>query len=152
VPKPPRSAWGVDFGGGRMIRATVISSIREYLQTTYEGPVAIHSETSTETMQPPYAVVRVGSGEELYPGQAEIWDLNILIGVFQDADSTTAETAETNAAEVFAAISDPEPLFASSDDLAWSVLERSGTEASVVENRWQHVAAYRAIVAPAADD
>lgn len=135
-----------------MTRATVIAAVRAYLAAEYEGPVAIHPETSTENMEPPYAVIRIGSGEQLYPGQAEIWDMNILIGVFHDSDVTTAELAESQAGEVFAMFDDPSGLYTSSAaTLAWSVLERAATEASIVENRWQHVAVFRGIVAPAED-
>jgi len=135
-----------------MIRATVIAGVRAYLAATYQGPIAIHPETSVETIDPPYAVVRVGSGEQLYPEQAEIWDLNILIGVFHDADVTTPEQAEANAAELFALFRDPAGLFDSTEQtLVWSALERNGTDASIVETRWQHVAAFRGIVAPVAD-
>ena len=134
-----------------MIRATVLAAIQDYLEATYTGPVTLLKETSTEAMVPPYAVIRIGSGEQLYPGVAEIWDLNILVGVFHDADVTTATAAETAAAAVFAALDDPNPLeAASSATLAWSNFERTGTEASIVENRWQHVAVFSAIVAPVA--
>lgn len=135
-----------------MTRATVIAAVREYLTAAYRGPVAILPATSAEAMTPPYAVIRIGSGEQLYPGQAEIWDMSILIGVFHDADATTADFAEAQAGEVFAMFDDPSGLFSSSaETLAWSALERVGTDASIVENRWQHVAAFRGIVAPAAD-
>ena len=136
-----------------MTRAKVIAAIRAYLTAAYEGPVALHPETSTEAMEPPYAVIRIGTGEQMYPGQAEIWDMNILIGVFHDADTTTAEDAEAQAGAVFAMFEDPAGLFASSaETLVWSALERHGTEASIVETRWQHVAGFRGIVAPAAED
>jgi hypothetical protein len=136
-----------------MTRALVIAAVRDFLAATFpEGPVAIHPETSSEEMHPPYAVVRIGSGEQMFGPQAEIWDMNILIGVFHDADSTTAEDAEAQAGEVFAALDDPDPLYtASSASLVWSALERAGTEASIVENRWQHVAVFRGIVAPVED-
>ena len=132
-----------------MTRATVIRAIRDFLASHYTGPVAIHPETSVEAMAPPYAVIRIGSADQLYPGQAEIWDMNILIGVFHDADSTTAANAESQAGSLFAMFDDPSGLFASSVvSLAWSALERFGTEASIIETRWQHVAAFRAIVSP----
>lgn len=133
-----------------MIRATVIAAITAYIADTYTGPVAIHPETCVEAMDPPYAVFRVGSGDQLFPGDAEVWELNVLIGVFHDADATTAEDAESNAAELFDVIGDPSGLFsASSATLAWSALERVTTDASIVEQRWQHIAGFRAIVAPA---
>ncbi len=136
-----------------MIRATVITALRSYLAANYAGAVTILKETSVADMAPPYAVIRIGSGEQLYPGVAEIWDLNILIGVFHDADATTAADAEAGAAAVFATLDDPDPLYtASAATLAWSNFERTGTEASIVETRWQHVAVFSAIVAPALDD
>lgn len=135
-----------------MTRASVIAAVRDYLSDTYDGPITIKPETSATELQPPYAVVRVGSGEQLYPGQAEIWDMNILVGVFHDADATTAEDAEAQAAELFALLDDPDGLIASSSALVWSAFERIGTDASIAETRWQHVAAFRGIVAPAAED
>ena len=136
-----------------MTRATVISAVRNYLAAAYRGPVNILPETSAETLAPPYAVIRIGSGEQLYPGQAEIWDMNILVGVLHDADVTTAEDAEAQAAEVFALLDDPAGLIASSAaTLAWSAFERMGTDASLAETRWQHIAAFRGIVAPVAED
>lgn len=135
-----------------MTRATVITAVRDYLDAAYTGPVTILKETASGEMSPPYAIVRVGSGEQLYPGTAEIWDLNILVGVFHDADTTTAAAAETAAAAVFAALDDPDPLYtASAAALVWSAFERNGTEASIVENRWQHVAVFRGVVAPVED-
>jgi len=134
-----------------MTRSLVLSAISDFLAATYTGPVTIHTETADEILRPPYAVVRVGSAEAIAPGQVEIWDMNVLVAVFHDADATTAETAETQAAEVFAALADPDHLIAStSQKLVWSAWERNGSEASIAENRWQHVAAFRAIVAPAA--
>lgn len=136
-----------------MIRDAVIAAVREYLAAAYSGPVALHPEISTEAMEPPYAVIRIGSDEEMFPGDTEIWDMNILIGVFHDADVTTAENAEAQARAVFEMLADPAGLFESSDaTLVWSALERVGTEASVIENRWQHVAGWRGIVAPVAED
>lgn len=133
-----------------MIRATIISAVTSYLADAYTGPVAIHPEASEESMAPPYAVVRVGSGEQLYPGDAEIWDINLLIGVFHDSDETTAATAESQAAAVFDMLNDPAGLIADSTaTLVWSALERHSTEASIDEHRWQHIAGFRAIVAPA---
>lgn len=135
-----------------MTRSTVISAVTAYLADNYSGPVAIHPEVDTESMDPPYLVVRVGSAEQLYPGQAEIWDMNILIGVFHDSDATSAADAEAQAGEVFALFDDPDALFAhSAASLAWSALERATVEAAIVETRWQHVAGFRAIVAPAED-
>lgn len=134
-----------------MTRALVISAVRDFLAATYTGAVEIHPETSVEEMIPPYAVVRVGSSDQMYPGVAEVWDINILVGVFHDADVTTPAAAEAAAAAVFATLDDPAPLYtASAATLVWSAFERTGAEAAIVENRWQHVAGFRAIVAPAA--
>ena len=132
-----------------MTRATVIAALRAYLSATYTGPIAILPEVAAEVITPPYAVIRIGSADQLYPGQAEIWDMNILIGVFHDADVTTPANAEAQAGALFAVLDDPAGLFThSAATLAWSVLERSTVEASIVENRWQHVAGFRGIVAP----
>ena len=132
-----------------MTRSTVIAAVRAYLAASYTGPVAIHPETGSEDLSPPYAVIRIGSAEELYPGTAEIWDMNILVAVFHDADATTPADAEANSEGVFTMFDDPDGLITSSaDTLAWSSFERLGSEASVIENRWQHIAGFRGIVAP----
>lgn len=134
-----------------MLRSTVIAAIHAYLSAAYNGPVSIHPETGSGELVPPYAVIRIGSGEQMFPGQAEIWDINILIGVFHDADVTPAATAEAQAAAVFALLADPEPLFTASQSLlVWSAMERTGTDASISESRWQHVAVFRGIASPAA--
>lgn len=133
-----------------MTRAIVIAAVRDFLLSVYTGSVTILDETGATVFDPPYAVVRIGTGEQMYPGQAEIWDMNVLVAVYHDADVTAAETAEANAAEVFAWLDDPMPLADSSEEtLVWSAFERIGTDASVVESRWQHVAIFRAIVSPA---
>ena len=132
-----------------MTRSKVTRSIQQFLTDRYNGPIAIVTETDSETMEPPYAVVRIGSGDQMFPGDAEIWELNVLVGVFHDADTTTAETAEAQASELFRVLDDDAEMEAAcSDDLAWSAWERTATEAAIVETRWQHVAGYHAIVAP----
>jgi hypothetical protein len=132
-----------------MIRSTLTKRISDYLASVYDGPVAILTETDDGETQPPYAVIRCGSAESLYPGQAEVWDINILVGVFHDADLTTAPNAEAGAAAVFLCLEDAESLQAfCSDVLAFSAWERMTTEMSIAETNWQHVAGFRAIVSP----
>lgn len=133
-----------------MVRSDVIRSITDFLVANYTGPVSVRPEADTETISLPYAVVRIGSAEQLYPGQAEIWDMNILIAVRHDANVTDAETAEENASGVFAMFDDPDDFFAASD-LVWTALEPVMTEAGIVENHWQHVAAFQGIIAPPED-
>lgn len=132
-----------------MVRATVMKDVAAFLADRYEGPVTILRETSTEEMSPPYAVVRVASAENMYPGQAEIWDMTVLVGVFHDAESTTPEVAEEQAAAVFAVLDDDGGLMACFDDhLAFSMWERTASEVSIVESNWQHVAAFHTMVSP----
>lgn len=134
-----------------MTRATLIAAITAYLEDAYTGPVAIHPQVSTETLAPPYMIIEVEDGEELYPGQVEIWSLPLKIGVAHDADATTAAAAEQQAAAIFALLEDPAPLFASSSaTIVWSALERQSISARVEETRWFHIASYTAIVAPPA--
>jgi hypothetical protein len=132
-----------------MIRADVIREVVAYLEANYEGPVNIEPAVNAGTLSTPYAVVRVGSAVQLYPGEVEIWDLNLLIAVFHDADVTSASDAEAQAAAIFAMFDDPED-FTDGSDLVWTALEREETEISLVETRWQHIAAWRAVVAPSA--
>jgi hypothetical protein len=130
-----------------MIRTKLTRRVSEFLSDRYNGPIQILFESGDADLNPPYCVVRVGSAENLYPGQADIWEINALIGVFQDSDTTSATTAEVLAAELFAVMDDGEALMAFCDDeLAFSAWERLTTEAAIDETKWQHVAGFRAIV------
>lgn len=132
-----------------MTRSKVTRAIAQYLTDRYNGPIYIATETESDEIPPPYAVVRIGAGEQMFPGDAEIWNLNVLIGVFHDADTTSPERAEAQALELFRVLDDEdETITACSDDLAWSAWQRIATEATINETRWQHVAGYHAIVAP----
>ena len=64
-----------------------------------------------------------------------------------DAQAAIGVIPKENAAAVFALLDDPSDFFADSS-LVWSALEREEGQASISENRWQHVAAFRGIVAP----
>ena len=134
-----------------MLRSAAITALHAFLAATYTGPIAIHREESIDPIALPYAVLRIGSSDNIGAGQAEIWDFSILLGVFHDADATAPASAETAAAAVFAALADPAAITAA---LAPAILvswwERLTIEASLTQTGWQHIAGYRLIAAPAA--
>lgn len=134
-----------------MLRSDVIAAIIAYLQSAYEGDITILPQENDTEITPPCAVVRIGSAEDMGMGQAILWDMNVLVGVFHDADTTTISAAETAAAELFATLDDVESIFTSLSGQslipsAWVTLTQ---EAATGDHGWQHVAAFRLIVAPA---
>lgn len=135
-----------------MLRSDCIKAIAALLRANYHGPVAIHTQEDDAEISPPYAVVRIGASEDLGHGQVDVWQFNVLVGVFHDADATSVTTAESQAAEVFAELSDPEVVLA---DIGTSVVgsawEAVAQEASLNGSNWQHVAAWTLIASPLAD-
>jgi len=133
-----------------MLRSQVIAAIITYLQSAYEGDVVILPQENDTQITPPCAVVRIGSAEDMGMAQFDLWDMNVLVGVFHDADATTISAAETAAAAVFATLADTEAVLESlaGSDLLPSAWVSLTQEASATDNGWQHVAAYRLIVAP----
>lgn len=135
-----------------MLRSTSIRALQGFLQAHYAGPVAILCQEDDGAVHPPYAVVRVGSAEDIGMGQADIWDLNVLVAVFHDAEQTTIETAESAAAAVFAALADPDEIIAylAAQGVVVSAWLPLTSEAGLVETRWNHIGGFRLIAAPAA--
>lgn len=132
-----------------MIRSKLTKRITEYLQAAYSGPISIQRETGDADLSPPYAVLRVGGAENMFPGQAEFWNVTVLCSVNQDADSTSVDTAEILAAEVFEVLEKDEDLKQfCADSLAFSAWERNLTEFQIADTNWQHVAGFTAIVSP----
>lgn len=132
-----------------MIRSDCIRAIADYLGANYNGPVAIHTQEDDAEISPPYAVVRIGASENLGHDQVDIWEFNVLVGVFHDADATAIETAEAQAGAVFDALADPAALLAGiASDVVGSAWQPVAREASQNETNWQHVAAWTLIAAP----
>lgn len=136
-----------------MLRTRIITAIQDYLKSTYTGPITILKNEDDADLVPPYAVVRIGSAEDIGMGQVNIWDFNVILAIFQDADDVTIETAETDAAELFDLVAgDPDPLLAAlvAADIVPSAWDTLTTEAGQVETRWMHTAAFRLVASPAA--
>jgi hypothetical protein len=135
-----------------MLRSSSIRALQAHLRAAYTGPVTILGQEDDGDLDPPYSVVRVGSAEDIGHGQDDVWDLNILVAVFNDAEECSAETAEARAAEVFSHLADPPTVAAAlAPGIVVSWWQPIAQEAAIVEKRWQHVAAYRLVAAPAAD-
>jgi hypothetical protein len=134
-----------------MTRTNAIRAIQDRLKAAYSGRIQILAEEDDETLRPPYAVVRIGSAEDLGAGQAVIWEFNVLLAVFNDADATTIETAETQAQELFAILADPDDLVAPMTErgVLMSAWQPLSTEAGRDESKWMHVAGWRLVAAPA---
>lgn len=134
-----------------MTRSNAIRAIQARLKAAYSGPIQILTEEDDETRNPPYAVVRIGSAEDLGMGQNIVWEFNVVVAVAHDADATTIETAEAQAATLFAVLDDPDNLTSHMTTAgvvmsAWQILT---TEAGRDETRWQHFAGWRLVAAPA---
>lgn len=134
-----------------MIRSDVIRRIQSYLQTQYDGDITILSEEDDGDITPPCAVVRIGTSEDLGLNQAIVWDFNVIVAVFHDADDTTIETAETDAGLLFDELSDFDAVktYLDAGGFLASVWHPQTIEAGREDTKWTHFQSYRLIVAPA---
>jgi hypothetical protein len=133
-----------------MLRSNLIRAIVAHLAANYTGPIHILPAENDLAIIPPCCVVRIGSSEDIGHGQYEMWDLNVMIAVFHDADDTTIAVAEGQASAVFRALDDPEMVIQTLTNLGvvascWVPIT---TEASAGDNGWQHIGAYRCIASP----
>lgn len=127
-------------------RTKLLAAVQEYLGTRYTGPITIDRETDDEELTPPRAVVRVSSAEPIVPGEP-VWNLTVLVAAFQDADRTTAVTAETQSGELFAAFDDENGdfdeaalvTFCAVKGVALSAAYVIDSEATTDETNWVHV-------------
>jgi|688.fasta_scaffold861712_2 hypothetical protein len=135
-----------------MLRSKVIRALQDYLQAHYVGPIQILCQEGDDDVFPPYAIVRIGSGEDYGMGQADIWDFNVIVAVMNDADATTIEAAEEDAAGLFSTLDDPDAVIAylHSRGVVASAWVPLTSEAGRDETRWQHFQGFRLIAAPAA--
>lgn len=135
-----------------MLRTQVIRALQGYLQAHNLGPVTIVAQEDDADIAPPYAVVRIGSADDIGGEDYDIWNFNVFIAVFHDADVTHIETAELDASAVFATLADPDEVMAHLADagIVPSYWHRLTTEAGSTENRWNHIGAFRLIASPAA--
>lgn len=134
-----------------MIRSQCIRAIQSFIQAAYTGSVRILTEEGTAAVTPPCAVIRVGSAVDIGLGQVDIWDLNMIVAVWHDADTTPIENAEASAAAVFDVLRDAESVINHLGSVgvvasAWLPLT---SEAGREETRWQHFHGFRLIAAPA---
>jgi hypothetical protein len=132
-----------------MLRSTVQRKLQAYLSETYQGEIAILSGEDDGEPQPPYALVRIGSAENIGEYQMEIWEFSVLVGVFHDADATSSEEAEEAAAEIFELLQDAEIVAAAMEpEVVTSWWEPVTVETSINNTNWQHVAGFRLVAAP----
>jgi hypothetical protein len=134
-----------------MIRSDIIKRLQSYLQTHYTGAITILTEEDDGNLTPPCAIVRVGSAEDMGANQAYVWDFNVIVAVFHDADDVTIETAETQAAALFDELADYEDVTAyfNSGNFKASVWHPQMIEAGREETKWTHFQTYRLIAGPA---
>lgn len=134
-----------------MLRTRLIRALQAYLRNTYVGPVAIHAEQDDAEVEPPFAIVRATSAEDMGAGQAELWDINIVVAVMHDADATTIETAETQAAELLATLREPAPVIEAlaEANIVASCFESLTIEAGNDGMHWQNFAGFRVVASPA---
>ena len=134
-----------------MIRTDIIRRLQSYLQTQYNGNITILTEEDDGDLTPPCAVVRISSAEDMGANQAYVWDFNVIVAVFHDADDVTIETAENDAAELFDELADYEDVTAylNSGSFQASVWHPQLIEAGREETKWTHFQTYRLIAGPA---
>lgn len=133
-----------------MIRSDLIRRIQSYLQTQYTGDIVILGEEDDGDITPPCAVVRIGTSEDMGLNQAIVWDFNVIVAVFHDADDTTIETAETDAAELFDELADFDAVktYLDAGGFLTSAWHPQMIEAGREETKWTHFQTYRLIAAP----
>lgn len=128
-----------------MPRALLARAIEDHLAAEYTGPVTIRRSEDDREIVLPYAVVRVGTGERLGDdGTREWWMLPVYVAVFHDSGDLDVTTAEDSAAEVFAPLRAlrENGISVSEGQLITQPFEEITVEASLVEEKWQHIAAF----------
>lgn len=131
------------------IRTLLVEAAAAYLESL-PTPVPVLRDCDDETVSPPYALFQIGGAEAMFPGQVDIWDITLLCAVVHDGDATTSATAQSEAEAVFSLLADPTDFIAHcSDTILMSAFETISTELMVQDGRWQHIAGFRAVCAPA---
>jgi hypothetical protein len=133
-----------------MIRTNVIRRIQSYLNLSYDGPITILAEEDDGDLTPPCAIVRIGQSEEFGANQAIVWDFNVMVACFHDADDTTIETAESQSEALFAELLEIETIIAYLEQGGFlvSVWRPLTIEAGREETKWMHVQSFQLIIAP----
>jgi hypothetical protein len=132
-----------------MIRSDIIKRLQSYLQTQYNGPITILAEEDEGDLTPPCAVVRIGQSEDLGHGQAALWDFNVIIAAFHDADDTSISTAESQSEALFSELGDLDSVVAYLEGGGFlvSVWRPLMIEAGREETRWMHAQGFHLIAA-----
>jgi hypothetical protein len=132
-----------------MTRTGIIRRLQSYLQTAYDGPITILAEEDDGDLTPPCAVVRIGQSDEFGANQALVWDFNVMIAVFHDADEDSIETAETQSEALFNELCDIEEVtnYLELGGFLVSVWRPLTIEAGREETKWMHVHGFHLIAA-----
>jgi len=136
-----------------MTRSDIIRCIADFL-IEEDSPVPVLREVGTDDADIfPHTLVRAGTSQNLAPGQAILWDLNALVGVFHDAEASTADAAEEAAESVFKLLEDAAALtaFAAARGILISGFHHVTTEAALEGMTWRHIAGFQVIAAPDSD-
>lgn len=133
-----------------MIRSDIIRRLQSYLQIQYDGNITILAEEDDGDLTPPCAVVRIGSSQDLGENQAILWEFNVVVAVFHDADDTTIETAEQDSGELFDVLDDADAVktYVDAGGFLTSAWLPMTIEATREETKWAHFQSFRMIVAP----
>ena len=133
-----------------MTRSTVIRRLQSYLNTSYNGPITILAEEDDGDITPPCAVVRIGQSEDLGANQAIVWDFNVMVAVFHDADDTTITTAESQSEALFSELLQIDDVvnYLAQGGFLVSVWRPLTIEAGREETKWMHVQGFHLIIAP----
>lgn len=132
------------------MRTQIIRRLQSYLQTQYNGPITILAEEDDGDLTPPCAVVRIGQSQDMGSNQAVLWDFNVIVAAFHDADDTTIETAESQSEALFAELCDIDAVeaYLTSGGFLVSVWRSLTIEAGREETKWMHAQGFHLIAAP----
>lgn len=133
-----------------MTRSNIIRRLQSYLNTAYNGPITILAEEDEGDLTPPCAVIRIGQTEDMGANQAIVYDMQVMVAVFHDADDDSISTAESQASALFDELSDIEAVttYLAAGGFLVSVWRPLMMEAGREETRWMHVHGYQLIAAP----
>jgi hypothetical protein len=122
------------------VKSNLSKVVADFLRDRYKGRVRVHDSKSVLDMSSfPLAVVYVERSEPLSPGYS-IAECMVRITVMHDAEKDAPESAEQDAAEVFAVVEESElQEFAEAAEMLISSATPVEDRLEFVEMRWQHV-------------
>ena len=136
----------------KSVRKKLIVELKEYLVKVYDGPISLVKQQDSAELELPYAVIRVGSSEDMGGGQVFMWDMNVFLAVFHDAEGLDVEEMEKELNDLVEYLLDVDVLKEELEPLVISAFEYQTQEASIVDGVFQNVFGFRVIVSPPSEE